>query len=137
MDYVFLSGMIGMTVMFLSISYDIACQWHKNLGLRVSRFPNYMQTSFLGALTRFFIPKFHMAAHGQKCQGEFSLNWRRYTARTDGEGIERGWSHVNPLATAVREMGGALRHETFDAHWSAENWRKLAGLGTVASFITF
>lgn len=128
MDYIFLASIMGMALTYLSISYDIACQWSKNLSKRVQDFPSDMQSAFLCASIRYFIPKFHLTAHGDKCQGTYSLNWHEWSARTDGEGIERGWSLVNLLATMLREMGPGFRHDTFNNHWSALNWRKLVGL---------
>lgn len=129
MDYIFLASVMGLALTYLSISYDIACQWSKNLSKRVLEFPSHMQSAFLCAIIRFFVPKFHLTAHGDKCQGAYSLNWHKWSARTDGEGIERGWSLVNLLATMLREMGPGFRHDTFNNHWSALNWRKLVGLG--------
>lgn len=129
MDYIFLASITGLLVTILSISYDIACQWSRSLRERVSLFPIPMQQAFNNAIVRFFIPKFHLNAHGDKCQGPYSLNWNKWVGRTDGEGIERGWSLVNLLATMLREMGPGFRHDTFDNHWAALNWAKLTGLG--------
>ena len=134
MDYIFLASLIGMALTYLTVSYDIACQWSRNLHSRVTNFPSDMQASFLAAKVKFFVPKFHLPAHGEKCQGPFSLNWWPGVGRTDGEGIERGWSLVNQLATMLREMGPGFRHDTFDNHWSALNWRKLTGLGRQVAF---
>ena len=89
-----------------------------------------MQTTFVTAIVKYFVPKFHLAAYGEACQGPYLLNWIPGSARTDGEGIERGWSLVNQLATMLREMGPGFRHDTSDNHWSALNWRTLIGLGT-------
>lgn len=132
MDYIFLSSIIGATISILNFSYDIACQWSRSLCECVALFPLLMQTSFMSAIMRFFVPKFHLNAHGDKCQGPYLLNWNKYVGRTDGEGIERGWSLVNLLATMLREMGPGFRHDTFDNHWSALNWRKLTGLGMLS-----
>lgn len=129
MDYIFLSSIAGISIRHLNISYDIACQWSKNLSKRVENFPINMQESFQSTNVQFFVPKFHLPAHGDKCQGPYSLNLRPGVGRTDGEGIERGWSLVNPLATMLREMGPGFRHNTFDNHWSALNWKKITGLG--------
>lgn len=129
MDYIFLSSLIGSNLVNLNISYDIACQWSKNLSKRVNDFPPDMQESFRKARVQFFVPKFHLPAHGDKCQGPYSLNLWPGVGRTDGEGIERGWSIVNPLATMLREMGPGFRHDTFDNHWGALNWDKVTGLG--------
>lgn len=49
--------------------------------------------------------------------------------RTDGEGVEREWSHINPVALSTRLMGPGARCDTLDDHWGAWNWRKLVSLG--------
>lgn len=134
MDYIFLSSLIGAMVTWLLVSYDISCQWSKKLRSRVSAFPSELQRAFLLLITlRFAVPKFHLPAHGDSCQSVFSLNYLPYTARTDGEGIERGWSHINPVAMSTREMGPGFQHDTLDVHWSALNWRKIVGLGMLYS----
>ncbi|KAE9383382.1 hypothetical protein BT96DRAFT_1009261, partial [Gymnopus androsaceus JB14] len=54
---------------------------------------------------RFVIPKLHIYGHQLLCQLKFSLNWLRGAGRTDGEGIERPWAHLSPIATSTRDMG--------------------------------
>lgn len=129
MDYIFLASIKGICIKSLNVSYDIACQWSRNLSKRVADFPQDMRDSFDGAAVQYFVPKFHLPAHGDRCQGPYSLNLRPGVGRTDGEGIERGWSIVNPLATMLREMGPGFRHDTFDNHWAALSWGKITGLG--------
>lgn len=50
--------------------------------------------------------------------------------RTDGEAPERGWSHINPVATSTREMGPGSRRDTLDDHFSDWNWKKTTGMGS-------
>jgi len=47
--------------------------------------------------------------------------------RTCGEEVESSWSHTNPLAPSVREMGPAARHDTLNDHWNGWNFRKIVG----------
>ena len=129
MDYVFLSSLMGIAVACVLISYDIACQWSRNLAKRVKAFPPTMQEAFLRILLLFAVPKFHLPAHGGKCQSPYALGLIKGAGRVDGEGIERGWSLMNAIATATREMGPGFRHDTMDDHWQSLNWRKIVGLG--------
>ncbi|KAH7903922.1 hypothetical protein BJ138DRAFT_1188251 [Hygrophoropsis aurantiaca] len=50
-------------------------------------------------------------------------------AATPSEGVEREWSHINPVAMSTRLMGPGAHHDTLDDHWGAWNWRKTVGLG--------
>lgn len=129
MDYIFLSSLMGIAVACVLISYDIACQWSRNLTKRVKAFPLSMQEAFLRILLLFAVPKFHLPAHGGKCQSPYALGLIKGAGRVDGEGIERGWSLMNAIATATREMGPGFRHDTMDDHWQSLNWRKIVGLG--------
>ncbi|KAG6848454.1 hypothetical protein H0H93_016828 [Arthromyces matolae] len=68
---------------------------------------------------------FHLPAHVMACQTPFSFNFNRFVGRTDGEGIERGWSHINPVATSTREMGPGHRRDTIDDHFATSLLRKI------------
>lgn len=133
MDYAMLSTLLGITILMLVISYDIACQWSKNLAKRVSEFPFSLGFSLPPSVFT-VIPKFHIYAHGKQCQSKWSLNFLRWMARTDGEGVEREWSHINSVALSTRLMGPGGRHDTLDDHWGAWNWRKVVGLGMCFTF---
>ncbi|KAJ8481555.1 hypothetical protein ONZ45_g15279 [Pleurotus djamor] len=53
--------------------------------------------------------------------------------QTDGEGVERPWANIGPMATSTRVMGPGARMEILDAHWGHWNWQKLVGLGALLS----
>ncbi|TDL13533.1 hypothetical protein BD410DRAFT_735251, partial [Rickenella mellea] len=129
MDYILLSTLVGCVYASILLTYDIACQWSKNFFTRVQKFPVIMQINTVIMAIYFAIPKFHLPAHGSSCHSKFSLNFRRGVGRTDGEGVERDWAHINAVATSTREMGPGSRHSTLDDHWGAWNWRKVTLLG--------
>jgi len=129
MDYVLLSTLIGIMIAMLVVSYDIACQWSVNFASRLAAFPTDMQFDISDMFFTTVIPKFHILGHGTKCQSSWSLNFRRWMARTDGEGVEREWSHINPVALSTKVMGPGSRHDTLDDHWGAWNWRKVVSMG--------
>lgn len=129
MDFVALSAIIGIMLLWIVITYDIGCQWSKNLGLRMQEFPEHMRISKDVKLD-VGVPSWHIKGHGQKCQDNYNLGYMKGTGRTCGEEIEATWSHTNPLAASVREMGPAARHETLNDHWNGWNFRKVVGLST-------
>ncbi|KAG1904044.1 uncharacterized protein F5891DRAFT_1126943 [Suillus fuscotomentosus] len=111
MDYLFFLTLRGMQLEMLNVSYDIACQWHKNLWARMKSFPRSHGLDYLTKYIRFFVPKFHLPTHVAKCQTIFSFNFTRYVGRTDGEAPERGC------------------RDTLDDHFGDWNWKKTVGLG--------
>jgi hypothetical protein len=130
MDYLFCSSVAEETLVEVVVSYDIACQWSLNLRERLKQYPSWMRVDHDGSQSyRFLVPKFHLPAHVQKCQTRYSFNYNINVGRTDGEGIERGWANINPVATSTREMGPGSRRDTLDDHFGDSNWKKTCTLG--------
>ncbi|KAG1794837.1 uncharacterized protein HD556DRAFT_1431856 [Suillus plorans] len=76
MDYLFFSSMrSSRDVHVLNISYDIACQWNKNLWSRMSAFPHKYHINHDEKVITFFMPKFHLPVHITSCQTKFSFNF--------------------------------------------------------------
>jgi hypothetical protein len=89
MDYIFFAILMHCVLAYILVTYDIACQWFKNLFRRMEVFPVQMQLEdFVTEKMRFAIPKFHFDAHGRTGHSVFSLNYMPGAARTDGEGVE-------------------------------------------------
>ncbi|KAG1801184.1 hypothetical protein EV424DRAFT_1474766 [Suillus variegatus] len=132
MDYLVFSALSTFSSLkVINFSYDIACQWHKKLWGRVPSLPVRLQPDPVGKTFRYFVPKFHIAAHVEACQTMFSLNWSPGVGRTDGEAPERGWANINRVATSTKEMGPGARRDTLDDHFGDWNWKKIASLGRV------
>jgi hypothetical protein len=129
MDYLFFSTLRHSSSQTLNISYDIACQWHKKLWQRMTAFPTSMQFDYVSKAISFFVPKFHLPAHVEKCQTTFSFNFKRGVGRTDGEAPEHGWANINPIASSTKEMGPSARWDTLDDFFGDWNWKKVVALG--------
>ncbi|KAJ7714051.1 hypothetical protein DFH07DRAFT_974574 [Mycena maculata] len=129
MDYIFASILRHKDHRLLKIiSYDIVCQWWKNLKARLKKLPKIVQIVVAMKLWQFVIPKMHIHSHTLACQLAYSLNLVPGSAQTDGEGIERPWAHIGPIAGSTREMGPGSREDVLNCHWSNWNWQKLVGL---------
>ncbi|KAJ7511752.1 hypothetical protein B0H11DRAFT_1667218, partial [Mycena galericulata] len=129
MDYIFASILRHKHALLLKIiSYDIVCQWWKNLIERLKKLPPLVRITITNLLMRFVIPKMHIHAHTMACQLVFSLNLLLGAAQTDGEGIERPWANIGPIASSTRVMGPGARHDCLDCHWSFWNWLKFIGI---------
>lgn len=130
MDFIIFSCLFNVTVALILFSYDICCQWSRNLKKRLPQLPHAMQlNSTLVENFKFVIPKFHLHNHGTKCQNNYNLNWLRYSAESDLEDPERWWAHINPISMSIREMGEGSRHDTVNDHALAWNWRKITKFG--------
>ncbi|KAJ7185939.1 hypothetical protein C8R46DRAFT_1208043 [Mycena filopes] len=114
--------------LFKVVSYDIICQWFKNLFERLMKLPSVVRFPVLMAFMRFVIPKMHIHSHTLACQVLFSLNFLLGAGQTDGEGIERPWANLGGVATSTREMGPGSRRDTLDSHLGYWNWSKVIGL---------
>ncbi|KAJ7606430.1 hypothetical protein B0H17DRAFT_1221752 [Mycena rosella] len=103
MDYIFLSALIGVAILWLLISYDIACQWKVHLLERAKkiRAATSIPTNLDNFEIQFALPVWHAEAHEMTCQMQNSLSFAVGMGRTDGEGIERTWAVLNPLGFAI------------------------------------
>ena len=132
MDYMLFMSMLGSLLLWLFISYDIACQWYKNLWTRMEIFPaeaQWRQDEQKRKKVVFLVPKFHLPAHIEQCNIDFSFNLTRFVGRTDGEAPERGWADANRLANSTSISGPGARRDTLDAHFQYSNWKKIVRLG--------
>ncbi|KAJ7432065.1 hypothetical protein B0H11DRAFT_2165471 [Mycena galericulata] len=128
MDYLFFSSIMGITLLSIVASYDIACQWFRNFWDRMKAMPVEMRLP-AGIKIQFKVPKFHLPPHIKKCHRPFSFNYTKWVGRTDGEGVERNWSWLNMIARSVSVMGPGSREDTIDDFCGYANWRKTVGLG--------
>jgi hypothetical protein len=125
-DFIIFSALVGIMLSMLVITYDIACQWSKNLQKRMKEFPEHMRIPQMTEI-RCGVPSWHIKSHGPDCQCKFNLGNMKGVGRTCGEEVETTWAHTNPLAASVREMAPVARHETLTDHWNGWNFRKVVG----------
>lgn len=135
MDFALLSTLIPSLNAGISrvlISYDIGCQWYKNIQNRIDNYTAFPPLELSGLeYWRVVVPKFHISGHGAECQAFFNLAYTKWAGRMDGERIESGWAQSTGMATWTRESGPNARRNILDDHWNASNWSKLLGLRTL------
>ncbi|KAJ7731090.1 hypothetical protein B0H14DRAFT_3097890 [Mycena olivaceomarginata] len=129
MDYLWFSSVIGIILLTIIASYDIACQWGRNFWKRARLMPDNLQLPHWVDVI-FKVPKFHLPPHVKKCHSPYSFNYTKGVGRTDGEGVERNWSWLNSAARSVSVMGPGAREDTIDDLCGFSNWKKTVGLGT-------
>ncbi|KAG9311341.1 hypothetical protein JVU11DRAFT_8443 [Chiua virens] len=129
MDYLFFSVVKDNPLLRLNISYDIVCQWTRNLWERMKTFPEHMRFCHEEKKIVAFVPKFHLPAHVAECQWKYSFNFIKGVGRTDGEAPERAWSMLNAAASSTKEMGPGHQRDTLDDLIGDTNWKKFIGIG--------
>ncbi|KAF7317461.1 CxC2 domain-containing protein [Mycena chlorophos] len=132
-DYIYASAARHFSrLLRVMLSYDIACQWSKDLRKRLKHLPPlvrlYIARAFFGAMYRFVIPKMHIKGHILVCQLLFSLYLALAAGQLDGEGIERVWAMSGSLAGSTKMSGPGARSDQLDDHWGFWNWSKFVGL---------
>lgn len=129
MDYFTLSSIRDTDIKRIVFSYDIACQWSRNLLKRCSTYPKNALSAGNNIELLFAVPKFHLHAHIAKCHSTYSLNYLPGVGQTDGESPERGWASANGITNSTKEMGPGSWSDTLDDHFTNYNWRKIISLG--------
>ncbi|KAG1774894.1 hypothetical protein EV702DRAFT_974103, partial [Suillus placidus] len=88
MDYLFFSAMSHNEVTVLNVLYDIACQWSKHLWSWMMTLPSRFHLDFSSKAITFLVPKFHLPAHIEQCQIDFSFNLSQWSRGPLGRGWE-------------------------------------------------
>ncbi|KAF9492528.1 hypothetical protein BDN71DRAFT_1483780 [Pleurotus eryngii] len=129
MDYLYFSSVRNHSPANLVVSYDIACQWSRNLMCRSELYPPDLVTPCVNQLcVTYLVPKFHLYAHQTDCQINYSFNLTPGVGRTDSESPERGWAAMNPVASSTKEMGPGSQRDMLDDHFGNYNWQKVISL---------
>ncbi|KAJ6477917.1 hypothetical protein C8R47DRAFT_984594 [Mycena vitilis] len=127
MDYVAMSATRGFNLMELVFSYDIACQWHKGLGARLEDLPAELQLPLDDIKLQCGLPVWHASTHEKACANDYSLSFLHGLGRTDGEGVERLWSDLNPSSYHTKDMGVGNRADTIEDKIDSHNFLKNLG----------
>ncbi|KAH8802319.1 hypothetical protein DL96DRAFT_1718947 [Flagelloscypha sp. PMI_526] len=104
-----------------AVSYDIACQWRKNLDSRALNLPPSLQRPPTAPKIQSGIPVWHASDHVLPCRMANSLSVKDGTGRTDGEGMERVWSRNNGMASSTKEQGEGSHRDNLDDKFDYEN----------------
>ncbi|EIW53788.1 uncharacterized protein TRAVEDRAFT_134057, partial [Trametes versicolor FP-101664 SS1] len=123
-DYLGNSSLQQNTPIDIAASYDISCQYSRKFD---ERFDNYGFDVSRHDIT-WGIPKFHINAHQEKCRADYNWHFLPWSARLDGEGVERNWGKSNPAAASTKEMGPGSRRDFLDDMFSHHNWVKVSNL---------
>ncbi|KAK6985142.1 CxC2 domain-containing protein [Favolaschia claudopus] len=129
MDFIVLAALAGFSLLWLTISYDIGCQWKQYFSDRVKSFPSEMRLPFDEIHVQYALPVWHAASHNEDCQNENSLSFKPGVGRSDGEGVERTWSGLNGASFSTKDAGQGVRSDTIEAKIDNHNYLKNVGQG--------
>ncbi|KAJ7484897.1 hypothetical protein B0H11DRAFT_2157487 [Mycena galericulata] len=129
MDFILLSALAGFVLLWLTISYDISCQWKIHLKRRNAKMPKDLQLPLDTIKWQCALPVWHAASHEDTCQNANSLSFKPGVGKSDGEGVERTWAVLNPASYHTKDMGKGNRMDTLEDKIDSHNYRKNLGLG--------
>ncbi|KAJ7711507.1 hypothetical protein B0H16DRAFT_1480292 [Mycena metata] len=129
MDFILFCALLGFTLLWLTISYDIACQWQKTLLARISKLPEALQLPMKDIKWQCALPVWHAGSHEEDCRNTHSLSVKQGVGKSDGEGVERTWSILNPAAYHTKDMGIGNREDHLNDKIDSHNFLKNIGLG--------
>ncbi|KAF7356782.1 hypothetical protein MVEN_01013500 [Mycena venus] len=131
MDFILLATLIGFPLLWLVISYDIACQYARHFYKRMSVMPQKMRLQLAESDIWWKVPNFHLPAHKPKCHSAYSFHWTRGAGMMHGEGVEQNWSFSNGAAGPTRLMGPGSRQATLEDIFGFHNYDRLLAMHRV------
>ncbi|KAJ7058422.1 hypothetical protein C8F01DRAFT_1303976 [Mycena amicta] len=130
MDWILFSAIMTLTLLFILISYDIACQWKVHVADRMTRLPAHMQQNLDEVTLQYGLPVWHADSHRADCRDQNKISYQPGAAKTDGEAIERVWADLNPASFSTKEMGLGSRADMIDDRVDNHNFLKNMTLGS-------
>jgi hypothetical protein len=130
MDHIVMASILEFGLLMLTISYDIACQWKINLAERNAKLDERIRLPMDDIKIQCGLPVWHAASHNEDCQNANSLSFRLGVGKTDGEGVERVWSVLNPSAFSTKDAGLGQRADVLEGKIDNHNHLKNLGQGT-------
>ena len=73
-NFIIFAALIGVKLLRIILTYDIACQWSTNFRKRMEEFPEEMQITDTTQVDVAF-PGWHINGHGKTCREKFNLDW--------------------------------------------------------------
>jgi hypothetical protein len=128
MDWIIMAALAGFSLLLLTISYDIACQWKCHFEERIKKLPDDMRLPE-DVKVQCALPVWHAGSHNEPCQNENSLSFKVGVGKSDGEGVERLWGRMNPAAYSTKDAGIGQRADTLEGKIDDHNYLKNVGQG--------
>ncbi|KAJ7435889.1 hypothetical protein B0H11DRAFT_1755463 [Mycena galericulata] len=125
MDFILFSALLNTIIFYLILSYDVVCQYSKNIWSRMDGLPKELHLPIDRARVWFKIPNFRIPGHKKSCHSPYSFHYMWGAGRTHGETVEQNWEFTNGAAASTKMMGVGSRHSTLEDLFGFHNWRRL------------
>jgi hypothetical protein len=123
MDFIVFSAILNAVILYLILSYDIACQYTVNFWTRLQALPAWLHPVIKRANVWFKVPNFHLPPHLPFCHSPFSFHFMWGAGRMHGETVEQNWEFSNGAAASTKMMGLGARQATLEDLFGFHNWR--------------
>ncbi|KAF8182181.1 hypothetical protein K438DRAFT_1975719 [Mycena galopus ATCC 62051] len=123
-DFILFSAILNIIILYIILSYDIACQYLKNFWMQMETLLSDMQLLIDCENVWFKIPNFHLPAHKPWDHSPFSFYFMWGAGTTHGETVEQNWEFTNRAAASTKMMGIGTRHATLEDLFGFHNWRR-------------
>ncbi|KAJ7021706.1 hypothetical protein C8F04DRAFT_972352, partial [Mycena alexandri] len=127
-DFVLLAALMIFNVLWLVVSYDIACQYVIHFWEWMGRMPAAMQLKLAPSDVWWKVPNFHLPPHKKPCHSPYSFHWMWGAGMTHGEGVEQNWAFSNGAAGSTRLMGPGSRHATLEDVFGFHNYDRVLAM---------
>ncbi|KAF7361099.1 CxC2 domain-containing protein [Mycena sanguinolenta] len=124
MDFILFSALLSIIIVYLILSYDIACQYYKNFWTRMSQLPSSMHLLLDPKNVWFKVPNFHLPPHKVACHSAFLFHYMWGAGRTHGKTVEQNWEFSNGAVASTKVMGVGTQHATLEDLFGFHNWRQ-------------
>ncbi|KAJ7033118.1 hypothetical protein C8F04DRAFT_957903 [Mycena alexandri] len=128
MDFILLGALMFFQILWLIISYDIACQYAIKFWERMRRMPEAMRLTLAPSDVWWKVPNFHLPPHKKPCHSPYSFHWMWGAGLTHGEGVEQNWSFSNGAAASTRLMGPGSRQATLEDVFGFHNYDRVLAM---------
>ncbi|KAJ6452354.1 hypothetical protein C8R47DRAFT_998112, partial [Mycena vitilis] len=124
MDFILFSALLNTIILYIILSYDVACQYSTKFWGRMGGLPDWMHLNRLRTAIWWKVPNFHILGHKWRCHSPFSFHWMWGAGMTDGEDVEQNWEFTNGAAGSTKMMGPGGRHAFLEGLFAFHNWMR-------------
>ncbi|KAJ7148600.1 hypothetical protein C8R46DRAFT_1231115 [Mycena filopes] len=131
MDFILLAVLLALRLLWLVVSYDIACQYSIHFWERMAAMPVSQELKIEPGNIWWKVPNFHLPPHKRPCHSPYSFHWMPGAGMSHGEGVEQNWSFSNGAAASTRLMGPGSRQATLEDVFGFHNYDRLLAMHRV------